>query len=99
MKALTDKYMQLIHAKWGAFVQWATGAILGFIVAEAAKRGFELPPELREFITEALAIAGAFIATFLTQRYQHINNTEVQKAIGTEPDGWIGPLSIQAAKS
>lgn len=99
MNALTDKYMQLIHAKWGAFVQWASGAIVGFIIAEAAKRGIELPPIVREFITETLTIGFAFIASFVVQWYQHVQNVKVQKAVGTEPDGWIGEETVQAAKS
>lgn len=95
---IQEKFMQLLHARWGAFVQWAVGAIVGYAVAWAAEKGIPMPDAVRDLLTETLVLGFAFLATFVVQWYQSSQNRRLQRVIGTEDDGWIGEETIQAAK-
>jgi hypothetical protein len=103
MNELTDRFAQLLHSRWGSFAQWATGAIIGYLVSLAAKHGMDLSPTVQEFLTEALTIGFAFIATFAVQWYQSVQTQQLQKIIKSDQpqvrvDGWIGEKTIEAVQ-
>lgn len=98
MNEIQMQFLKLIHSRWGAFTQWAIGAIVGYLVSLAAKHGLTLSPDVQEFLTEGLTLGFAFLTTFAVQWYQSTQTQKLQKIIGTTPDGYIGPETIEAAK-
>jgi len=89
-------FIQLLHSKSGALIQWMVGLFIGWLTSLLIGLGIEIPAESYQQLQIGLANLGAFGVTFAVQWYQSKQAAKAQAAAGAIQDSWIGDETIQA---
>ena len=95
---LKIRFFQSVNARAGTFVQWAVGAGIGWATAKLLELGVSVPDDLKMDVQNALMGAGIFAVSTTIQYLQTKATQTVQKHLGVEQDGWIGPQTVKRAE-
>lgn len=89
-------FIQLLHSRAGAVIQWLVGLLVGWLTAQAVALGIDIPAESWQLLQTALTGLGAFVITFVVQWYQARQNIRIQTAANVTKDAWIGEKTVAA---
>lgn len=96
---IVNYLVSLLHSRAGALVQWAVGALIGWLTSLATAASITVDPAQWQKLEAALVALGAFVVTFVVQWYQSKQTQKVQKALGVDADGWVGKQTVTAAQA
>lgn len=89
---------KFINHELGGFVVAGVGAIVGAGVGFLHSHfHLQLVPGTEAEVTLKLTTAGTAIAGAIVQYIQTGSTKALQSALGVEPDGWVGPVTIKRA--
>lgn len=97
MDAIKTLFLQAIHSRAGMAVQWLVGLLLGYLTSQLAIWGIEIPADILAQVQIGLTALGAYLVTSWVQWYQSRQTRQLQQEIGANPDGWLGPKTLQQA--